>query len=169
MKKTLMTIFGAGLLAAASVLSFSHNSNGNATNKIKEVSEGRIEYNKGPLISHGFYGCSAVILDFGEEALMAHAYPQRAYGRSKHRESDLVGYDTVVTELVEDARRRGLDLKHARAFVNFGEDSSRKKIMSDLFLRGIYVAHEEFNREKDRVIHYDPKHDSMTVYLSGSN
>ena len=42
-------------------------------NNVKEVGWARIEYNEGPLRSE-FTHCSAVILDYGESATMAHAH-----------------------------------------------------------------------------------------------
>ena len=42
------------------------------------VSMGSLKHNTGPLISHDFAYCSALIFDFGEEIIMAHVLPAPA-------------------------------------------------------------------------------------------
>jgi len=41
----------------------------------KNVDWGYIEYNRGPLTSDDYHGCSAVALDCGEGGFLAHAFP----------------------------------------------------------------------------------------------
>lgn len=102
--------------------------------ELVSVGFGQIGYSSQNIKSNGFTTCSAVILDFGNDGLMAHAYPSedipKSYSYSWENDG-FVSADTVVDGLIAEAHGRGLSLDRAVAIVNAGTLESLEQITSD--------------------------------------
>ncbi len=93
------------------------------------VRTGRIGYNKGPIESRNFMDCSAVILDYNNEALFAHAIPEHSLDL---RDFSAVGAYDVVDTLVKEAKIKGFDLSETIAHINAGDKELLDSILNDL-------------------------------------
>lgn len=127
----------------------------------KVVNAGRLEYNDGPLISHGFLTCSGVIFDYGNEAIMAHALPGTSWTAY-----DGLGSDKVISKMIEESNSRGLDYRKAKIILNVQNKVSLDTIVNDLKQIGLkpnIVQKDRMNNSKlDSVsIYYDPASDSL--------
>jgi len=133
----------------------------NIKEKPIEVPVGRIKHNSGPLISHGFTLCSALILDFGNEAIMAHALPLGTPGHIY--KGPYATQRTVVQKILEKTLEKGLDFSKAKAIIHTGEKETLERISADLskFKIPIEVTNLHKDPSKDRTILYDPS----TSYL----
>jgi ribosome-associated translation inhibitor RaiA len=137
--------------------------------KMMAVGPGEICYNRGPLESMGFIDCSAVILDFGNSALMAHAYKNP----SKY---NFVSTDDVVDKMLDEANKKNLKADGCEAIVDAGCDEALVKITKELRKHGIKVRiadtrgapRDEFSiRYRD--VRYDPLTERVTIDSLSSN
>lgn len=135
-----------------------------------EVKVGKIGYSRGPLVSHDFANCSAVILDFGDEALMAHVIPvdTLAYGWTGPSDH-YVGYADFMGELTKEAQIRNLNMKRVEAIVSFGRESPKERILESLLKKGIKIREiEDSHLNEIRSVLYDPKPNRLRVANSDS-
>lgn len=112
-----------------------------------------VGYNKGPLYSKNFFSCSALILDYGEDALLSHS--SWSYG--------------LVDSLIKESKKRGLDPKESFAVVNGGKRQSLNEIVKDLKKNNIPIKKKIKNfrtlkRGIGRNIIYFPKQNSLKIY-----
>ena len=147
-------LLGLGLVCSLGLPSGSLN---RYTETVK-VEWGKIGYNIGPLESKGFHHCSAVILDYGDSAFLAHAFPD-----FYHKVCSV----TIVDELVRESRRRGLSPENAEAILNIGNKDDLEIIERGLRKYGIrirqIVTDEPSDIEDSRDIRFDPSLDSIRV------
>ena len=142
------------------------------------VRAGRAEYNQGNLVSYGFGECSAVVLDYGNSAIMAHAVP--LLGKNidiqlsvLNRKNKTITSGGVVDYLLEESAERGLNPKRAQAHVISGNQKSLERIVSDLKLQGIAIVQASLRDDKSTIkeelstILYSPSEDKMTVFREG--
>ncbi len=135
-----------------------------------KVMTGKIDYNRGVIYSEEFYHCSGVILDFGDDALMAHSLPKPVL--------EEYGYvfdlhvNNVVERLTEEAGSRGLEISEATAYVNGGSREYLDIVCSDLAEKNIPIADSNIDLSEDfmgvslpRSVWFDPAQDSMLVFL----
>lgn len=138
------------------------------------VPQGRIGYNEGPIRTHGLYSCSAVILDYQEKVLLAHA-TSGTDRDSSGRPGVRVG--NVVDKMVLEAKKRGFDLENSFAIINAGGKESLELIKRDFRDYGIKVrgANTELSPRtgyhplrsfpRQRTVFYDPKSNLTSVHL----
>ncbi|MBW2992037.1 hypothetical protein KY345_02350 [Candidatus Woesearchaeota archaeon] len=141
-------------LGLAALLSFSP-----VLRKPVEVEIGYIKYNKGPIVSNNFFRCSAVILDYNNEAVFAHAMPKTGY----------VKVDNVVDLAVREAKRRDFDLRKTKAFVNTWNDEYKERILRDLKRYGIRVEEakaEYYGHDLKKDMIYNPRKDSLHIEVN---
>jgi hypothetical protein len=114
-----------------------------------------ITYHSGALTSEGFLGCSAVVLDWGEEAIMAHALP---YLRPNliRRGVTLFTAGGVVERLIDESSKYGLNPKDAEAHINSGDKKSLLRIIKNLENNSIKIAKAELRFQDE----YLPKFSS---------
>ena len=147
-------ILGLGLVCSLGLPSGSLNRYTETVN----VEWGKIWYNRGPLESKGFHYCNAVILDYGDSAFLAHAFPD-----FYHKVCSV----TVVDELVRESRKRGFSPENAEAILNIGHKDDLEIIKRDLRKYGIRIRQIVIDEPEDiqysRDIHYDPSLDSIRV------
>lgn len=157
-----------------------------AHEEILDVDVGKIRCGNGKMKSLGFGDCTAVILDFGNEALMAHALPEEYkyyeyYSFDYFMLSDFFGpkridFHTqiysfnVVDRLIKEAKRKNLDIDHAEAILDAGRPDLYLAILMDLHKNNIKIrkaqchmpTEENFYYPK-RDIYYNPKTDNLEV------
>jgi len=136
----------------------------------KKVSTGWFEYNKCPLYSGYFFGCSAIILDYGDDAFFAHAYPNDKL-RWKTK-------DKAIEILIQESKKRNLNPEESFAVVHAGTEQSLKDILFDLKKNNIPIrianrlseTLDDSLNEKHipRNVLYFPKSDSLIVYIDSS-
>ncbi len=158
-------IFGLGLMYGLSIPNDSLDSKcggGTYSSETVNVGWGEIGYNRGPLTSERFSSCSAVILDYGDEALLAHSF-NGEYGPTSF---DQICTGNVVNRLVEESGRRGFYLRMSKAIVNAGWETDLRKIIGDLEKYGIRVQEANFSEFEfgfERDVHYDPESDLLSI------
>jgi hypothetical protein len=140
--------------------------------RIVRVKTGGIGYSDGRLVSSGFYYCSAVILDFGKSALMAHALPayDLRYPSSRvvfvYNDCMEASVGSIVNVLIEESRILGLDPKGGSALINAGMKKSLDLLVSDFESAGIAILEASSSTTfKRRRVEYDPRHRKMLVEL----
>ncbi|MEK6859214.1 MAG: hypothetical protein AABX54_00215 [Nanoarchaeota archaeon] len=178
-----LSLIGAtliGLVGAFSYLHFNKEESLGITEKpALEVRVGKMEYAHGPLISHDLTNCSAVILDFGEDALMAHALPVQSYdyytlegstySTSSSSDRHFIGYNTCIDELVDEVQRRNLDIKNSEAIISFGRDFPKEQILNKLSQKGIKIKELHYSDSlKSRSVIYSPKLNKLVITDSDS-
>ena len=108
--------------------------------------------------SKGFHYCNAVILDYGDSAFLAHAFPD-----FYHKVCSV----TVVDELVRESRKRGFSPENAEAILNIGHKDDLEIIKRDLRKYGIRIREAAIDEPRDiessRDIRFDPSSDSTRV------
>ncbi len=158
-------IFGLGLMYGLAVPkdSLDDKCGGGAySSETVNVGWGEIGYNRGPLASERFSSCSAVVLDYGNEALLAHSF-NGEYGPTNFNQ---ICTGNVVDKLVEESRRRGFYLRTSKAIVNTVCEPDLRKIISDLEKYGIHLQEanlSEFKFGFERDVHYDPESDLLSI------
>lgn len=131
------------------------------------VNTAEIGYNKGPLYSNSFSICSAVILDYGDNAFLAHALPP-IFSSS----GDMLHYDGVVEGLIEESKKRNLDPKKGLAIVNTYSRRSLNKLVRELKKYDIPVRVVKTKPSAKKLVStgflrnvlYLPKSDSLIIY-----
>src|SRR3989338_3636950 len=124
----------------------------------KEVPPSSIGYvQHNTITSRGFFCCSAVIVDYNDKAVMAHALPEWL----AYHDDDFVNTDNVVDKVVKELHRRNMPLDECSAIVDAGESKSLQTIVNDLHEYRIEIrqqsladnSHPSFRR---RDISYNP-------------
>ncbi|MDD9954353.1 MAG: hypothetical protein OXR66_08535 [Candidatus Woesearchaeota archaeon] len=108
-----------------------------------QVSSGKVEHSKDkPLYSRNFYRCCPVALDYGDEALFAHAVPN---------EEMAVSIPHIVQLLKRESRKLGLDLQSCTGVVDASSHGFLTSILDQFAAEDIpFVAHlqrEEWFRD----------------------
>lgn len=101
------------------------------------VPVGEIRASTGPdFYSSKFAFCSAVVLDYGDEALFAHATPESPLGAST------ISIDTtkVVNSLVKRMITNQIQPSNPKAYINAGSQKALDLISKELTNYGIEVA-----------------------------
>ncbi|MBP7708683.1 hypothetical protein KA107_03280 [Candidatus Pacearchaeota archaeon] len=127
----------------------------------KVVLAGKVEYNTGPLISHGFLSCSGIVFDYGNEAIMAHVLKD---GSWKFNTYTGLGDNEAVQTIVDLSKEKGLDYRKARVVIDAGAKSSLEIILKDLKALGLKPALVK----KGRLDDYDSRNslDSTSIYYA---
>lgn len=134
-----------------------------------ELTAGELKYSSGRrLKSEDYASCSALILDSGNKAVMAHAVPN-AYtiGPEGLIEDDgSIDIYNVVEKSLQELRKRGIKSSKIEAMIHAGSKESYDVIFKDLIERGINIAHSHFESEENfrvRNIEYDPVEDHLLI------
>ncbi len=135
---------------------------------VVEVQTAGMRYNDGPLETRELVNCSAVILDFGKSAIMAHALPLEKRGDWIVDGDKGITTGNVVDYLLKDAKLRGLDYRKGHAIVNAGSDEALAFIVKDLRAAGITIAEANTKLAPgsngiSRMVGYDPKSKKLDV------
>lgn len=161
--------YGQIALLAVALLSPSQRPSQSFKYELPDVPEGTIAHIQGPSQARGFYECSAVILDYGNEALFAHATSGlETYGGPRENPRE-VNVGNVIPRMLQEAQRTGLDNRPCFAVVNAGSPESLERITSDLISNGIQIKSSNMNfaptsnSRQPRTILYDPANDLLDV------
>jgi len=138
----------------------------------KIVQPGHVEYNNGDLVSYDFVRCTAVVFDYGDSALMAHATPLLEPKLFILTRKESITAGSVVEYFIQESNRLGLNPKEARAYVNAGDKKSLDKITEELKKNHIPVikAKMRFRKGYDpsysdvRTILYSPSRNKLSVF-----
>lgn len=110
-------------------------------------------------------------MDFGNEALLAHALPFPLFPGDEGRGSNLCT-SNVVDKLIEEASTRGMDISKAKAYVNASSINFLNQICTDLVRNNIFIidsnidlSYEHTGVYAPRNIWFDPTNDSIMVYV----
>ncbi|HLD57536.1 MAG TPA: hypothetical protein VJA47_04470 [archaeon] len=147
-------LLGLGLVYGLTLPNDSVNRTPNS--ETVSVGWGEIGYNNGPLESKGFHYCSAVILDYGNEALLAHAF------QSFHYKSCTA---TVADDLVRESRKHGLYPKSAEAILNIGNKDDLEQIEGGLREHGIRIREVVIDEPVNIGTHMDIYYDPLTNFI----
>lgn len=135
-----------------------------------EVLAGEVGYAEGrSLRSEGFQSCTALILDAGNYAVMAHSLPATEYEGDSFFSAKPEGStraENVVERAVRELEKNGIEPGKYWAIVHAGQESAYKHILDDLKRRGIPVRLANLDKEtvaRIRDIDYNPMDDEMTV------
>ncbi|MDD5192477.1 MAG: hypothetical protein PHH54_06360 [Candidatus Nanoarchaeia archaeon] len=137
------------------------------SNKIIDVPIARARYSNGEVLeSMDFISCSALILDYKDKAIMAHA-PDEEYANYMFEwgvppEGNDVYIGNVVKYLSNEMREKGINPKECKAFINAGSERGLEKITNDLKEAGIGVESSKLD-QNPRNMRYDPKTNNLTV------
>jgi len=142
------------------------------SNTPKIVKTGEVEYNKGNLVSYDFVRCSAVTMDYGDSALMAHAIPLYDSKLLKLAEGKSITVGGVVDSLIDKSKELGLNPEEAGAYVNAGDEKSLKIITEKLKGKNIPIIEAKIRYEKGhkpnsgdhRTILYSPSKNKFKVF-----
>ena len=119
------------------------------------------------LISDKFGLCTALILDHGQGALLAHAVPSDDVGvlETLYFTSDIFT-GNAVEKSVEELARRGIPTRNVKAIVHAGEGKGLDRIIDDLHQREIKISYIHLEPERSfrhRSIEYNPLNDNLNV------
>src|SRR3989344_3187381 len=138
---------------------------------VESVKPGQIGYvTNGIVRSEGFVNCSAVIFDYKDSALMAHALPVTSRGEwldEFGNNNSTVG--NVVSSLIKEAGKRNIDYRACVALVNAGSDEALNLIAKDLdnagILRGETTTEYAPTKENKitRTVNYNSKSDHLWI------
>lgn len=136
---------------------------------IVKVGEGR--YNQGNLVSYDFVRCSAVVFDYGENALMAHALPLLA-PEFDFMGKKLITSGGVVDYLINESKKYGLNPDEAEVYVNSGDQISLDKIIETLESSNLTIKEGKFRFKEgynpqssdSRIVLYDPHENKLSVF-----
>lgn len=118
-----------------------------------------------PLVSEGFAVCSAVILDYENKAVFAHALPSGV----RSPQGGPINADNVVEYLCLEVSKHGIKPEDTRAFIDAGSQEDIEIIKRGLERRGIKIEEAIvdpatcFNL---KTISYDPVSNKMSAYRS---
>ena len=122
---------------------------------------GRVGYTENKtLVSEDFKYCNALILDSGDQALLAHALP------GSTRLASPYNAQTVVNYLLEDLEKHGMNPDSVEAIVNAGSERDLELILGDLREKGIKVreaSYDTSNGKYIRDVRYNPVTDDLSV------
>ncbi len=132
-----------------------------------EVEEAHLLYSSEPMISKGFYTCSEVIVDYGDSATFAHAWPlldPRLRNKKSFREFFPVTTDNVIDQILEETERQGESKGEAHIY---GPKRFTSIIINSLYQAGI-PAHSISTREELGIEHcvditYNPKTNRLVI------
>ena len=134
-----------------------------------QVETGHIGYSKSQIKTRDLDLCSAVILDFGDSVLLAHALPTK--NNIEYEGVSYVTIGNVVDKLVQESRSRGLDYTTGEAIINAGNEESLEYLKAEISERGMQVL--EANTEKApnpnyaynplRTVHFDPRSNKLKI------
>ncbi len=119
------------------------------------------------LKSQRFLDCSAVILDYENSAVMAHAFPGNFNSRSGFYGH--LNANNVVQNLSEALLKKGIKPKDSEAIINAGSQRDLDTILLNLKERGIKVRESSVARptnpikERERDIIYNPVSNELKV------
>jgi hypothetical protein len=163
-----------GILAALVALSSCRQK----PRKTIDVPMSQARYSQGYVLSsRGFGGCSAVILDYKNMAVMAHVplpfdqaylimteqgYDPGEYARFPKEWEGELHTENVVGHLSSQMKERGIDPKEGVAFVNAGCKRGLDRIINDLEKAGIKIAEARLD-SLFRDVEYNPRTDSLIV------
>ena len=137
-----------------------------------DVSTGQVGYSQGRKIKSDQFGlCSALILDYGDNAIMAHAIPSSDSRIFEGFYLDMSGRyqmftDNVVEKSVKELNKMNIPLSSVEAIVNSGEPKGLKEITNKLNEYRIKIRKTslESNGEcRERSVRYDPQGDTLKV------
>jgi hypothetical protein len=148
--------------------------NGLRKNDLAKVTQAQLIYSSKPVESKGFWNCSAVIMDYGDEAVFAHAWPTsfdagRFWGslEEQYRREGypLITVDNVVEEIGKEAKRN--DLEKGEAIV-IGYNEEVQIVVNDLRKKGIKIrkvlTREDLRKESCAIdVIYDPATDYLEI------
>ena len=146
---------------------------------VKNVDFGRVECSNSALYTSGLCDCSALVIDFGQYALMTHAYPTSyrelfsKKGCQDYRD-DWQSYtyaDESVGKLLQSARIKSFELIKAKAYLDAGSSDDQMRILDQLkrfHIPVLYnVSHEIGTRKSPsyacRAVYFDPSKDSIRI------
>jgi len=160
-RNKILSMVGAGLVVLAGALLYQSQSR----EDFVEVPINKVGYSsKDPLVSHDFANCSAIILDFGDDALMGHAFP--IDDRKSESYTEL-----FIENMIEEAHKRNLNFDGVEAIISFGRASPREKVLGSLLENGIKIREIDDSyrdsRESRSVLYY-PRSDELYVADSDS-
>jgi hypothetical protein len=126
------------------------------TTRTTNVPVGNLRFSRGKILSSkDFSVCSAVVLDYQENAVMAHTPPfRRPIPYSQN--SDKLNSINVVEKLAQKLLEEGIDPEESQAFVSAGSERSFVNIYFALRERGIPICEIRIDR-KPRDVEYNPK------------
>lgn len=162
MKKLYTIAALLGLLAVTDT-----NNSGSVIRRTIEVPAGefRDAKNNDMLYSEGYFGCSALVIDYGDGALLAHALPE-SEEHWRGRNLNTISYlhtDNVVEQTVGYIRNNGINPKSCFAIVDAGQEKDMKIILRDLRHEGIRVKKSMCANFKGRNVSYTPSDNKLYV------
>ena len=135
----------------------------------ENIQSGELKYSNGKeLRSEGFAICSALILDYGNSAVMTHAIEVN----DNQNGDDLIDVDRVVEISARKLEDEGINPIESEAIVDAGSKSSYDKILTELNRRGIKVRSASYVLEgspRVRDISYNPVTNKLIVRKTGSS
>ncbi len=115
--------------------------------------------------SKGYASCSAVVIDDGDGAILAHAFPSEGVEFLQYS----VDAENVVDKTIGDLRAKGVDVASCRAFVSAGNKKDLNEIVSDLRDYKIEIDFISLDEGIARNIKYSPKSNNFKVDYVGRN
>lgn len=148
-----------------------------------EVREAHLLYSDNPMISRGYFSCTAVVVDYGNSAVLAHAWPPLApnanyYGAfEKHGilDNNPITVDNVVEMVEKEAEENGETSKGV-AYI-YGPERYTSLIYDDFSEKNIPVTNlrtkEELHISDCADVFYNPESNELKIiedpdcYLGG--
>lgn len=127
---------------------------------------GEISFAEGTQLSHNFSVCTVLILDYGSSSVMGHALlDSQIYDTAPYPDFYLhVG--NVVDKAVEELKRRGIDPKKTKAYIDTGTAYELLLLQHNLSLFGIKIAEARIENDTytERSVEFDSIDNKMKVY-----
>ncbi len=105
---------------------------------VLEVPVGEIRYSNGPVISHNFVACSAVIFDYGDRTIMAHALPTLSNYATLGEKEGVGTYD-VIDDMVKMSEEKGLNYRNADVIIDAGDKESLDVLLHSANRHGLRI------------------------------
>lgn len=160
--KTLMFTLASGALAISGC--------NNHTEKPIKIETGEVGYtSSAPIESHGFNECSALILDTGEGAIMAHAFYITPRGaKNPYRSSGyIVDIGNAVDKSVEELSKYGINPQDCEAIIVAGTEDAMETLKGDLSRFSIPIRTARVGKGDSRSVSYNSRTNTLNEVDSG--
>jgi len=147
----------------------------NSLTPYENINIGELAYSTEMLHSDGYSGCSALILDHGPGAVMAHAHPgyeaDSAYNPKigAYDPRQLINAHDVVERSLFELKVRKIGTKNLKAIVHAGNPEDLDRIVKNLQKNGIKIKYAKLKKDFpdsigcSRDIYYNPKTNHLKV------
>jgi len=127
----------------------------------RDVPAGSFACSDKQLRSKGFVSCTAVIVDYGDEALFFHALPANSTGPQK---DETINCCNVVAVLEKELRARHIPIADCSVILDSGERLDYFRVARRLERHGFKIDNRSgFEDERARDVFYDPATSTLRV------